>query len=162
VTDFVFVYGSLLELAHAGQCVLRDHRRGWDVAMDNRVTIPGYKFYVDPETGERPPVYVAYLAIAPERGSTVAGAAYAADAAALAALDRRERNYRRREVTGLVGVNLGGRVWAYVGSAAGRARCARGRAEGTAVVAAEYLALVPSAEPPDLPVRSLLRRDIGA
>ena len=43
----------------------------------------------------------------------------------------------------LVDADLGGRVWAYVGSAAGRARCAEGRAAGTAVVAAEYLALVP-------------------
>ena len=81
MTDFVFAYGSLLELVHAGPCVLRDHRRGWDVAMDNRVTIPGYKFYVDPETGERPPVYVTYLAIAPEPGSAVAGAVFAVDAA---------------------------------------------------------------------------------
>ena len=162
MTDFVFAYGSLLELESAGRCVLREHRRGWSVAMDNRATIPGYKFYVDPDTGERPPIYVTYLAIAPDPAGTVTGAAFAVDAAALAALDRRERNYDRCDVTRLVDADLGGRVWAYVGSAAGRARCAEGRAAGTAVVAAEYLALVPDAEPPDLPVRSLLRRDVGA
>ena len=161
MTDFVFVYGSLLQFERAGPCVLRDHRRGWDVAMDNRKTIPGYKYYVD-EAGGRPPVYVTYLAIAPETGSSVTGAAFAVDPTALAALDRRERNYDRRDVTGLVDLDLGGRVWAYVGSAAGRARCAKGRADGTAVVAAEYLALVPGADPPDLPVRPLLRRDVGA
>ena len=162
MTDFVFAYGSLLAFEHAGPCVLRDHQCGWDVAMDNRVTIPGYKFYVDPDTGERPPVYVTYLAIAPQPGGTVTGAAFAVDAAALAALDRRERNYNRCEVTRLVDADLSGRVWAYVGSAAGRARCAEARAAGAAVVAAEYLALVPDVEAPDLPVRSLLRRDVGA
>ena len=55
-----------------------------------------------------------------------------------------------------------GRVWAYVGSEAGRARCAAGRAAGTAVVAQQYLEEVRHAEPPDLPVRPLLRRDVGA
>ena len=55
-----------------------------------------------------------------------------------------------------------GPVWAYVASAAGRERCAAGRAAGIAVVSAEYLASVPDMEPPDLPVRALLRRDVGA
>lgn len=160
--SFVFVYGSLVGLEDAGPCLLRDHACGWDVAMDNHETIPGYKYYVDLETGERPPVYVVYLAIRPQPGHSVAGATLAADAAMLAALDRRERNYDRRDVTGLVEPDPGGRVWAYVGSAAGRARCAAGRAAGTAVVTQEYLALVPDAEPPDLPVRSLLRRDVRA
>ena len=85
---------------------------------------------------------------------------FAVDDGMLAALDRRERNYDRRDVSELV--DVGGRVWAYVGSEAGRARCAAGRAAGTAVVSAEYLASVPAAEPPDLPVRRLLRRDVGA
>ena len=38
----------------------------------------------------------------------------------LPALDERERNYERREVTGQLSVSLGGRVWAYVGRRAGR------------------------------------------
>jgi cation transport regulator ChaC len=159
--NVVFGYGSLAALA-GRPCVLRDHRRGWGVAMDNRRTIPGYKYYVDPETGERPAVYVAFLSIWPEPGARVEGVAFAVDDASLAALDARERNYDRRDVTALVEPALEGRVWAYVGSAAGSERCAAGRAAGTAVVAREYLALVPEAEPPDLPVRSLLRRDVGA
>jgi gamma-glutamylcyclotransferase (GGCT)/AIG2-like uncharacterized protein YtfP len=157
----VFAYGSVARIAER-PCVLRDHRLGWGVAMDNRRTIPGYKYYVDPETGERPAVYVAFLSIWPEPGAQVRGVAFEVDDAALAALDGRERNYDRREVTALVEPPLDGPVWAYVGSAAGRARCAAGRAAGTAVVAREYLELVPGAEPPDLPVRSLLRRDVGA
>ena len=157
----IFVYGSLAGLP-GRPCTLRDHRCGWDVAMDNRRTIPGYKVYVDPETGERPAVYVVFLSIRPEPGAEVPGVAFELDDSGLAALDARERNYDRRDVTGLVDPAPGGRVWAYVGSAAGRARCAAGRADGTAVVAEEYLARVPHAEPPDLPVLPLLRRDVGA
>ena len=58
---YVFVYGSLLGIEVAAPCVLRDHACGWDVAMDNRATIPGYKYYVDPGAGERPAVYVTFL-----------------------------------------------------------------------------------------------------
>ena len=57
----------------------------------------------------------------------------------LAELDERERNYDRHDVTELVDADLGGRVWAYVGSLAGRPRLARGRRRGTAVVARGYL-----------------------
>jgi gamma-glutamylcyclotransferase (GGCT)/AIG2-like uncharacterized protein YtfP len=157
----VFAYGSLAGLA--GQpCTLRDHRCGWDVAMDNRETIPGYKIYVDPETGEQPAVYVAFMSIRPEPGAEVRGVAFEIDDAGLAALDAREHNYDRVDVTDLVEPGLDGQVWAYVGSAAGRARCAAGRADGTAVVAEEYLARVPEADPPDLPVLPLLRRDVRA
>jgi hypothetical protein len=140
--------------------VLRDHRRSWGVAMDNRRTIPGYKFYVDPETGERPEVYVAFLCIWHEPGASVEGVLLQVDDDGLAALDRRERNYDRHDVS--PHVDADGRVWAYVASAAGRERCAAGRAAGRAVVSTEYLAGVPDSEPPDLPVRPLLRRDVGA
>lgn len=162
--QLVFGYGSLPAERGGMPCRLRDHRREWDVAMDNREVIPGYKVYVDPDTGERPPVHVAYLSIVRAAGESVDGVAFPVTDEQLAALDRRERNYDRCDVTDLVDADLGGRVWAYVGSADGRRRLADGRRRGTAVVARGYLAKLPStvAVPPDLPVRALLRRDVGA
>jgi hypothetical protein len=126
--------------------------------MDNRRTIPGYKFYVDPETGERPEVYVAFVCIWPEPGASVEGALLEVDDAGLAALDARERNYGRCDVSAFV--DAGGPVWAYVASADGRARFERGRGEGRLVVARGYLEAV--GVQTDLPVLPLLRRDVGA
>jgi hypothetical protein len=163
--QLVFGYGSLPVEESGVSCVLRDHRRTWDVAMDNRESIPGYKFYVDPDTGERPRVYVAYLSIRPEPGESVPGLAFPVTDDELERLDRRERNYERRDVTDLVEADLGGRVWAYVGSVAGRNRLAQGRSRGTVVVSRGYLEKVRAAfdgvmVPEDLPIRALLRRDI--
>jgi hypothetical protein len=156
----VFGYGSLAAQVGGRAFVLGDHRRGWGVAMDNRRTIPGYKFYVDPETGERPAVFVTFVCIWPEPGASVEGVVFEIDDDGLAALDRRERNYDRRDVS--AHVDGDGPVWAYLASDAGRARFAAGRAAGTAVISAEYLASVPEADPPPLPVLPLLRRDVGA
>jgi hypothetical protein len=123
--------------------------------------------YVDPETGERPAVEVAYLSISPHEGERVDGLAFPVSDEQLAELDRRERNYERCELTNLIGADLGGRVWAYVGKAEARLRLARGRRRGTAVVSHGYLDKVRAAlgavtVPSDLPVRTLLRRDVGA
>jgi gamma-glutamyl AIG2-like cyclotransferase len=155
--SLLFAYGSLVDELGGQPCVLRDHRCGWGVAMDNRRTIPGYKFYVDAATGERPEVYVAFVCIWPEAGATVEGVVMDVDD--LAALDRRERNYDRVDVS--AHLDADGPVWAYVGSAAGRERFEAGCANGTTVVSADYLARVPG-DPPDLPVLALLRRDVGA
>ena len=69
---------------------------------------------------------------------TVSGLALPVDAERLQALDTRELNYDRVDVTGLV-EGVPGRVWTYLGRAPGRARLARGLAEGTAVVSRDYL-----------------------
>jgi cation transport regulator ChaC len=158
--QFVFGYGSLPAEKPGVPCRLRDHRRHWGVAMDNREVIPGYKVYLDPGSGERPAVEVAYLCITPKPGASVEGVAFEVTDEELAALDRRERNYEREDVTDLVD-GVDGQVWAYVGSAAGRRRLEHGRRRGTAVISRGYLEKVPDVEP-DLPVRELLRRDVGA
>ena len=158
--QLVFGYGSLPAEEAGVECRLHDHELGWDVAMDNREIVPGYKVYVDARTGLRPEVEVAFLSITPEPGASVDGLAFPVSDEKLAELDERERNYVRHDVTELVDADLGGRVWAYVGSVAGRLRLARGRRRGTAVVSRRYLEKV--GVPTDLPVRPLLRCDVSA
>jgi hypothetical protein len=127
--------------------------------MDNTRDLPGYKHYVDPETGERPAIYVAYLDLAPDPAARTIGIRFAVDAEALEALDRRERNYERTGVAG--------GVWAYVGTEAARERFERGRSSGTAVVDRAYYERVrdglarigASLDPPPVPVTTLTRID---
>jgi cation transport regulator ChaC len=158
--QFLFGYGSLPAERTGVACRLRDHRCHWGVAMDNRKVIPGYKVYLDGDTGERPAVEVAYLSITPAPGESVDGVAFEVAEDELAALDRRERNYERRDVSELLDID--GRVWAYVGSPAARRRLEDGRRRGTAVISRGYREKVARDAPDDLPIRTLLRRDVGA
>jgi dephospho-CoA kinase len=171
---YVFGYASL---AAGGTRVvaLRGHRRVWGVAMDNRLAVPGYKIYEAPD-GSRPAVDVAFLDLAPDASCAVEGSLLAVDAVELAALDERERQYRRVDVTAAIdpAVDGGGSVWAYVGRAEGRARASGGRAGAREVVIQRaYVDLVEAAfrtlgpghlaryrastEPPPFPVQELAR-----
>jgi hypothetical protein len=143
--------------------------------MENTRDLPAYKHYLDPETGERPAVYVAYLDLAPQPGDSVNGLVFPVETGGLKELDRRERNYERREVGDQINPPPGGRVWAYFGSAAARERFERGRSGGTAVVDRAYLDGVrdgfarlgrlelerfdASTDPPPVPIRVLERVD---
>jgi hypothetical protein len=178
VTHHVFGYASLVAAPAVSRATLRGHRRVWGVAMDNTVAIPGYKVYALPD-GTRPAVAVAFLDLEEADGAEVDGALLAVDAAGLAALDARERQYERVDVTALVVPAPGGRVWTYIGRAPGRARVAAGRA-GTAPVAIQrsYVDLVETAfaalggdalaryrestEEPPFPVLTLARIDLPA
>lgn len=182
--EFVFGYGSLAAWGERESpptrgmrpeefvAELRGHRRLWGVAMDNRRDLPGYKWYAAPD-GRRPAVFVAFLDVVEcdDADTGVTGLCRPVDAAALAALDRRERNYERVDVSDRVaGGGTGARVWTYRGSAAGRARLAAGRRTGTAVIDAGYLRAVqrgfaalgqPTPLAPDgLPVMDLIRHDL--
>jgi gamma-glutamylcyclotransferase (GGCT)/AIG2-like uncharacterized protein YtfP len=147
--EFVFGYGSLSALADPPPSRTPDprgyvtdlagHRRRWGVAADNRATLPGYKRYRAAD-GSYPHVAVAFLDLAPGDGA-VNGVCLPVDARRLTALDERERNYVRADVTDRLAHALG-RTWAYVGSAEGRARLADGRARDAAVVTREYRAIV--------------------
>jgi len=154
------------------------------VAMDNRESIPGYKRYLDPGSGAAPAVCVVFLDVVPAAGSWLNGAVIEVDDALAPALDRRERNYERVDVGAFADVAAGpanvttgiegeGPVWAFFGRAAGRARAARAREEGIAVVSRAYLERVRAdfaslgeemlrdfdrtTEPPGLPVVELER-----
>jgi hypothetical protein len=173
----VFGYGSLVGLPGVRRATLRGHRRVWGVAMDNAVAVPGYKVYESPE-GARPAVAVAFLDLEADPGRDVEGALLAVDDATLAALDARERQYERIDVSGVVSpAPDAGPVWTFVGRAPGRARVAAGRA-GTAPVLIQraYVDLVEAAfaalgdgaleryrastEPPPFPVAELARIDL--
>lgn len=145
MSDLVFGYGSLVAGAGAGPPLparLPGLRRELGVAMDNAVDLPGYKYFVRADDGARPAVHVAFAdLVEAEGGPPVNGVLLAAPD--LARLDARERNYDRAEVSDRVeGAPPGARVWAYVGSPAGRERFARGRAEGSLVVARAYVEAV--------------------
>jgi len=147
--EYVFGYASLSALLAApptrtpderGYVTdLRGARRSWGVAADNALALPGYKRYRAAD-GSYPPVRVAFLDVRDGEGA-VNGVCLPVDAATLAALDRRERNYERVEVTGRIAMPLG-RTWTYAGSHAGRARLAEGLRAGTAVVTREYVDIV--------------------
>jgi hypothetical protein len=141
--------------------------------MDNCRDIPGYKYYVDPKTGERPAIYVAYLDLEPDPHTTINGIVFRSQD--INALDARERNYERRDVTALLPPPIGGRTWAYFGTPQARERFERGSNEENAVISREYLAAVregfaqlgvdqlkrfdASTDPPPVPIRSLRRID---
>jgi hypothetical protein len=181
VSEQVFGYASLVGAPAATRVVtLRGHRRVWGVAMDNRVAVPGYKVYEAPD-GERPAVAVAFLDLQPDPDAGVGGALLDVGEDDLRALDDRERQYRRADVTAAIepAPPAGARVWTYVGRERGRERVRRGRENGAPVVIqrayaelvdrafralgaehhARYLA---STEAPPFPVCELARIDLPA
>jgi hypothetical protein len=172
----VFGYASLV--AGAGRpAVLPGYRRVWGVAMDNRVALPGYKVYEEPG-GRRPEVDVAFLDLVDDPGGSVNGVLLEVDEVMLAALDHRERQYRRRDVTTSLGSGdqVPGVVWTYVGQEAGRSRVTRGRVTGSVVIQRAYRDFVEdgfavagpgalaafraSTEPPPFPLADLVRVDL--
>jgi dephospho-CoA kinase len=176
VKNYIFGYASLVAAPTVGRAVLRDHRRVWGVAMDNAVELPGYKVYALPD-GTRPALAVSFLDLEEAEGAEVDGVLLTVDAARLAALDARERQYERVDVTPLVEPTPDGPVWTYAGRRPGRARVAAGRA-GTAPIAIQrsYVELVEAAfaalgddalvryrastEAPPFPVLDLTRIDL--
>jgi len=138
--DFVFGYGALAHdlLADLTVARLRGHRRRFGVAADNAQAIPGYKRYRATD-GSFPSLFVAFLDLVEDSETTINGVLAPVDVESLADLDRRERNYDRIDVTAAIDTPPPGRVWAYVGSPAGRERLETGLAAGTAVVQHAYI-----------------------
>ena len=128
--------------------------------MDNTVDLPGYKYYVDATTGERPAVKVAFLDLAPAPHERVHGVVFEVDEERLRELDSRERNYERRMVVS------DPPTYAYIGTPEARERFKT----GPTVVARAYFELVQSgferlgcgsSGPPPVPIRDLERVDLG-
>jgi cation transport regulator ChaC len=152
--ELVFGYGSLVfdlgvaptraRAAEGFVCDLVGFRRRWDVAMDNAVTVPGYKYYVDRRTGHRPEVFVTFLNLSVDRDAAINGVAVPMSQDDLRRLDERERNYERVEVTEAIRPPSTRRVWTYLGHKEARERYRLGAASGAAVVSREYYAAVVS------------------
>lgn len=183
---FVFGYGSLLRRragvpavlgAGAVPATIEGHRRTWDVAMDNAVDLPAYKYYRDEATGERPAIFVAFLNLRPVPGAAANGVLVPVDPGEMDALDARERNYARTDVTGIVsGAPPGARVWTYLGTEAAMERFRTGLRDEAVAIQRAYLdgvragfralgdgsleAFRRSTDPAPCPVRDLARIDL--
>jgi hypothetical protein len=144
-TDYVFAYGSLVRDLADGEVLalrgahLRDHRRAWNVAMDNSVSLPGYKYYLDAGDCSRPEVFVTFLNLIAAPGGRVNGMLVPVSAEELLELDRRERNYTRREVTTSIEPAAEGRVWSYFGKPEACRRFVAGLRAARAIVDESYL-----------------------
>ena len=131
---YVFGYGSLVELTQplavdgrlypAVPGRLNGFRRRWGVASNNRVTTDAQKHFLDPESGLKPKVAVAYLDIEEAAGEAVNGLAIPVDPNRLAELDLREGNYRRAEVSAAFEPALTHTVFVYHGTEPARVRAA--------------------------------------
>jgi cation transport regulator ChaC len=176
LNEYVFGYGSLVESAVGVPALLNGWTRRWTVAMDNTVTVAGYKYYLL-ASGERWPGCVAYLDMSSDPDSNVNGSCLPVDADMLARLDVRERNYERVDVSDAVAPRLGP-TWAYVGRPASRRRARSARTNGTLAVARAYVdgvragferlgpdqfeTFTRTTDLLDMPVLDLLRVDVPA
>jgi cation transport regulator ChaC len=187
---FIFGYGSLvsesnlerflsarnLRPSNVKYCKLNGFHRSWNVAMDNSRDIPGYKYYVDEQGGERPAGFVSFLNIYRKADSFVNGIIFEVPTGALADFDKRELNYDRVDVTTAFDGKPDGRIWAYVAKEDGLERFATGLLAGNAMIDRYYRDEVERAfrslgndayenfisttSAPTVPVRNLRRIDI--
>jgi cation transport regulator ChaC len=147
--DYVFGYGSLVELneplvseGHVFPAVpgrLRGFRRFWGAAMNNWEATETEKHFVDPESGLKPRIKVAYLDIEERQGSSVNGLAIPVDAARLAELDRREINYRRIDVSTAFEPTIPQQIFTYVATEAARDRGRDETSDAAIHVSREYV-----------------------
>lgn len=129
---YVFGYGSLVELTQPlvlGERLfpavpgrLNGFRRRWGVAMNNWEAGDDAKHFVDPASGLKPKLTVAYLDLEEAPGEAINGLAVPVDAARLRELDAREVNYERIEVGAGFEPGASHPVFAYRGTEAARRR----------------------------------------
>lgn len=149
---WVFGYGSLVDVENLSGFLgrhglrlgayrygaLSGFKAAWSVAMDNKVTLAGYRYYLDVATGARPEVFIAFANIERDPEQSVAGILFEAEARALAILDHRERNYGRTDVTAHFAGAVDGTVWTYLGRSEAGDRYRQGLATDTLVIDAVY------------------------
>ena len=150
--NFVFGYGSLMNLDKLQQylgrdlafgldfkiCGLRNFHRCWNVAMDNRLNLPNYKYYIEVETGNRPQSFITFLNIRPYQGKTIAGILFRVSHQELKKLDQRERNYQRIDVTQRIEEQVEGKAWVYRGLKEAEQRYEEGLKQENGMIAQDY------------------------
>lgn len=153
---YVFGYGSLVKgeeqiEKYVGQktmityCHLFGYKRVWNVAMDNRIVVEGYKYYND-DSGNRYGGYVTFLNIQESNPEDkLLGILFEVSEEKLPELDARERNYDRIDVSNLLDVNVEGKVWVYIGKKDAINRFDKGVAEGIIAINENYHNLVEDA-----------------
>ncbi|MCP5220255.1 MAG: hypothetical protein H6944_01010 [Zoogloeaceae bacterium] len=155
---YVFGFGSLVDPASFSRTIgraqwviedfplatLKGYKRVWDVAMDNRVSLPGYKHYVREDAPDSPlAAYVCFLDVVREPSKEVVGALAAVNAEEFERLKLRERNYAAVDVTAdMAHPPLDGRVFTFMGLDEAKARYAAGCAAGTLLINTRYQATV--------------------
>ena len=137
---YVFGYASLVAVPEPDSLPGRLHgyRRFWGAAMNNWEGGEEAKHFLDRETGERLRIRVAYLDLKLDAECAVNGIAIPVDEERLTALDAREINYERIEVSESFEPALPHPVYTYIGLDAARERCRLGVAEGNACVSRDY------------------------
>jgi cation transport regulator ChaC len=146
---YVFGYGSLVAMRESLQTAgdllapvpgrLHGFRRLWGVAMDNWEAAPMQKHFVDPATRQPPRIRVAFLDVEEGPEGVVNGLAVPVDAARLGAMDEREVNYSRVDVSSSFEPRLPYRVYTYRGSEEARARCRVRDVDASVYVSRDYL-----------------------
>jgi cation transport regulator ChaC len=128
-SNFIFGYGSLVNAKNLqiylnrslkanfdfNLSSLEGYRRCWNIAMDNQIDLPGYKYYLEKDIGIRPNGFVTFLNIRPSQCESIYGILFRVYDEELQLLDERERNYKRIDVTNSIDATLEGRVWTYIG-----------------------------------------------
>lgn len=154
--NFVFGYGSLVNVEHLQRylgrtltpssdfifCGLRNFCRCWNVAMDNCIDLPNYKYYIDKKTGNRLKGFVTFLNIYPCQGKTITGILFRVFDEELKSLDQRERNYKRIDVTHLIDTQIQGKVWVYIGLDEAEKRYQESLKQHNAMIPQSYFNLV--------------------
>lgn len=152
-SNFVFGYGSLVNIGNLEQylkrklnpgadyiiCSLNNFQRCWNVAMDNRVNLPNYKYYLHQPTGKRLDGYVAFLNIRPHQHHSLTGILFRVSDRELEHLDRRERNYQRINITEQLDTTALGNAWTYIGLPEAEQRYQTGLTQTKTVIAQHYL-----------------------
>ncbi|MEM8832061.1 MAG: gamma-glutamylcyclotransferase family protein [Cyanobacteria bacterium P01_G01_bin.19] len=158
-TNFIFGYGSLVSVGNLEQylqrqlepnadytiCSLKNWRRCWDVAMNNNIDLPQYKYYRDRQTKVRLDCCVTFLNIYPVPKQNILGILFQVFDNELKSLDLRERNYQRIDITKQLDLAVEGKAWTYVGLPAAKQRYQTGIEQNKAVISRDYIDLVQNA-----------------